>query len=161
MPCLEEVWRNTLSGVDCSFLDKDNSAVVCLIRYASILLPGVYDISVKGGRHSADVRIIKYSNIDDFILRIAVEATCLSSSIENMQLTGVCAKYINDDAEGDIANGAEVETPCNKLKKKNCKNKKHKKKKLCESPKRLTSNDGAVAVILVHMQERNTDSLMG
>ena len=87
--CLEEVWRNTLSGVDCSFLDKDNSAVVCLIRYASILLPGVYDISVKGGRHSADVRMIKYINTNDdgmihnFTPRGTVEATCINSSIED------------------------------------------------------------------------------
>ena len=92
-----------------------------------------------------------YVVIDDFILLIALKATRLSSSIENMQRTGVCTKYINDDAEGDIANGAEVETPCNKLKKKKCKNKKHKKKKICESPKRLTSNDGAVVMMLVHI----------
>ena len=45
--------------------------------YTSIPLPGVYDVSVTGGRYSADVRIIKYSNIeddgvvDDFIIFIA------------------------------------------------------------------------------------------
>ena len=73
----------------------------------------------------------------------------------------MCAKYINDYSEGNVANGAEVETPWKKLKKKKCKNKKHKKNKICEIPKRLTSNDGAVAVMQIHMEERNADSFMG
>ena len=149
--CPEEVWGNTLSGVNCSFLNKDNSVIVCLISYESILIPsilipGVYDISMKGEMHSADVRIIKYSNmnndgvIDDFNHCVTIEATkdensfrtgdsfmgwsvsediiselnsvnfitevytevislVVNKNDNDMQLTGVYKKYINDDDE--------------------------------------------------------------